>query len=267
MTQKDPMIRLSKAEQALAEAGDIIDILDLRTKAKAIETIAVAEHLGDIAQQAKVFQIKAERKAGEWLMANIRPGRPTEDDTVKLTDLDITYNDSSRWQLIARLDEAKFQGWLDERLSKGQEVTAGGLHAYAKNSLGLGGGGGSTSTARLLLDPVNTCALQGYAIRCDGPPQRGHIIHKGDVQGNDKARAILAAIPDEIMAWQCSSHNVGRFANTSEAKRIQLLQKIYQYGWLHMYDWFEYFHSCFKKSPRPDLRLEYLLERKDSKLG
>jgi hypothetical protein len=264
MTQKDPMIRLSKAEQALIEAGDIVDILELRTKAKAIEVIAVAENLGDIAQQAKIFQIKAERKAGAWLTDNIRPGRPSEEGIIKLEDLDISYNESSNWQLMAKVEEEKFNAWLDERLLKGQEITAGGLRVYAKNIFGISKGSGSTRGKRLLLHPVNTCSLQGYGPKCDGPPQHGHIIHKGEVQGNDEARAILAVCPDEIMAWQCYQHNVGRFANTHEAKRIQLLQKLYQYGYFHMKEWFDVFHKTFTVE-RPELRLEYLLEPRKEK--
>lgn len=265
MTTKDPLVRLSRAEQALAEAGDILDILELRSKAKAIAIIAIAENLGDLAQQAKIFQIKAERKAGVWLSENIRPGRPTTgDDIIKLEDLDITYNDSSRWQLMAKVEEEKFNEWLDERLLKGHEITAGGLRVYAKNLLGMSKGKGFSKSTRLLLKPDGGCSLQGYAIRCDGPPQNGHIIHKGDVSG--KARDYLATCPEEIMAWQCYSHNVGRFANTHEAKRIQLLQKIFQYGYWHMHEWFITFHEMFKLE-RPELRFHYLLEPKGDKLG
>jgi hypothetical protein len=261
---KNPMVRLSKAEQALAEAGDIVDILELRTKAKAVEVIAIAENLGEIAQQAKIFQIRAERKAGAWLTDHIKPGRPTGEETVKLEDLEISYNDSSRWQLMAKVPDAKFVAWVDERLSRGQEITSGGLRMYAKNLLGLSKAGYSRST-RLLLKPDGGCALQGYAIRCDGPPQNGHIIHKGEVRGNDEARAILAACPKEIMSIQCSAHNVDRWANTHHAKRIQLLQKIYEFGWSHMEDWFENFLSIFKVRPH-ELTLQALLEYRSDKI-
>jgi len=254
---KDPIVRLSKAEQALAEASDILDILELRSKAKAIEVIAAAEQLGELAQKAKVFQLKAERKAGLWLQENIKPGRPSQDGKVTLNDLQISYNDSSRWQLMAKIPEDKFYAWLDERLAKGHEITAGGLRAYARNLLGEKVTAPNTP-GYIMLNPPG-CALRGFKVKCDGPIQGGHIIHKDKARGNPEARAILAACPDEIMAPQCMAHNVGRIANSREAMRIQLLQKVYQYGWSHMKEWFEMFLSTYKVRP-VELELERLLE-------
>lgn len=255
---KDPLLRLSKAEQALMEAGDIIDILELRTKAKAIEVIAIAENLGDIAQQAKVFQIKAERKAGMWLQDNIKPGRPTDNSIVKLEDLEISYNDSSRWQLMATVPEAKFFGWLDERMAKGQEITAGGLRQYAKNIQGK-----KVSTPNIpgvvWLNPKG-CVLKGYVIRCEGPPTGGHIINKSKTRGNEEGRAILTACPTEIMADQCLNHNVGRTADEPTAVKIMLIQKIFKHGYLHMEEWFDVFLNTYKERPN-DLELKVLLSR------
>ena len=39
----NPLAQINKAEQALAKADDIIDILDLRSMAKAVEVVALAE--------------------------------------------------------------------------------------------------------------------------------------------------------------------------------------------------------------------------------
>jgi len=241
----------------LIETDDIIEVMELRTKAKAIEVVAIAQGYRDLAQTAKVFQLRAERKAGGWLSENIQYGGSSRSRHVTLADLDISKNESSRWQLMAEVAEEKFHGWLDERVAKGQEVTAGGLQNYARNLQGRPIMGRTTSGI-YVLNPVG-CALIGYAVRCDGPPTGGHIIHKGDVQGNDEARAILAACPPEIMAMQCYQHNVGRLANSPEAKRIQLIQKIYEFGWWHMVEWFDEFHKCFKKIPYPELELERLI--------
>lgn len=102
------------------------------------------------------------------------------------------------------------------------------------------------------------CALEGYIIKCDGPMTGGHIIHKGEVQGNAKAREILAACPPEIMTVQCYDHNISRWANTREAKKILLLQKIYEFGWDHIAEWFDVFLATFKVHP-VELELERLL--------
>jgi hypothetical protein len=130
----NPLAQINKAEQALAAASDIVDILELRTKAKAVEVVALAEGFGEVAQQAKIFQIKAERKAGGWLDNNIQHGGRSH--SVTLSDIQISKSQSSRWQLMASIPEVKFNGWLDERMAKGQEITAGGLRNYARNIQG-----------------------------------------------------------------------------------------------------------------------------------
>lgn len=254
----NPLAIINKAEAALANASDIVDILDLRTKAKAVEVVALAEGFADVAQSAKIFQLKAERKAGGWLHENIVRGRPksSHNERIKLEDLDIDHNDSSRWQLMASIPEVKFNGWLDERMAKGQEITAGGLRNYARNIQGKPVMGGTTSGI-YLLNPIG-CALIGYGIRCDGPPTGGHIINKSKTVGNAEGRAILAACPPEIMTPQCYQHNINRWADEPEAVKIMLLQKIYAFGFLHMAEWFEVFLNTFKVH-RVDLELERLI--------
>ena len=115
---------------------------------------------------------------------------------------------------------------------------------------------GRTTSGIYVLNPVG-CALIGYGCQCHGNLQGGHIIHKGEIQGNKEGRAILVAQAKlfietgttEIMTRQCEAHNIGRLANSPEAKRIQLLQKIYEYGYLHMEEWFEVFLATFKVHP------------------
>ena len=108
-----------------------------------------------------------------------------------------------------------------------------------------------------LINPER-CALEGYAIPCSGHMTGGHILNKSKVRGNPEGRAILAACPDEIMTNQCYQHNVSRFADTPEAVKIMLLQKIYEFGYLHMHDWFEVFLATFKVHP-VELELERLI--------
>jgi hypothetical protein len=76
--------------------------------------------------------------------------------------------------------------------------------------------------------------------------------------GNKEGRAILAACPPEIMAKQCYTHNINRWADEPEAVKIMLIQKIYQFGYIHMEDWFEEFLGTFKVWPT-DLELERLI--------
>lgn len=268
MTDENPLAILTQAERQLSQASDIVDILTLRTKAKAIEVIGVAQGFGEIAQRAKLFQLRAERKAGDWLSDNIRPGKPSHDERVTIADLDIDYNDSSRWQLMAKLPEDKFCSWVDDRIQRGFEITAGGLRQYTRNYLNKYQATNSRGekvdiikapTRTLYLKPPDgVCSLTGYAIWCDGPLQGHHMINKGKVGGNAEARKILVACPDEIMADVCVAHNIGRMADTPEARKILLLQKIHKYGYNHMKEWFEVFLSTFKVRPH-EWELEVLL--------
>jgi len=252
----NPLVQINKAETALASAYDIIEILELRTKAKAIEVIALAESYGEIAQQAKIFQLKAERKAGDWLSENINVGRKrSHDATISLNDLQISKSQSSRWQLIATIPDDKFQCWLDEKISVGQEITAGGLRQYAKN---IQGNPQTNPNVKGILLVPKGCALSGFKIRCVGDLQGHHIINKSKTRGNKEGRDILVACPLEIMAKVCYGHNVGRLSDTPAACKILLLQKIYEFGWFHMADWFKVFLATFKRYPT-ELELERLL--------
>lgn len=255
----DPLALISRAERALQEATDITELMDLRSLAKAAEAAAVAMGLGDIAQQAKVFQLRAERKAGAWLQVNIRHsgGKPSHDSTViRLADLDIDRNASSRWQAIAAMPEDKFTGYLDEHLAKGWEVTAGGLRNYARNL------NGHESQVRLrpgilLVVPPGMCTLSGYRVPCNGPITGQHILNKSKARGNEEVRAILVQCPEEIMASVCLAHNMERWADQKDAQRILLLQNIYRFGWQRMKDFFD---GLPWKVRHHDLTLEGILE-------
>ena len=232
----NPLAQINRAEQALANASDIVDILELRTKAKAVEVIAVAQGYADVAQQAKIFQLRAERKAGSWLGNNIQHGGNTKSHRVTLNDLDISKNESSRWQLMASVPDEKFYGWLDERVAKGQEVTAGGLRNYARNIQGKPVIG-RTSSGIYILNPVG-CSLIGYGCQCVGDCQNGHIINNSKARGNKLG--VKEYLKHHInISPQCMAHNVGRVADSYDARKIQLLQKIFKHGWSEVKEYYD----------------------------
>lgn len=255
----EPLALISRAERMLAEATDITEVMDVRAMAKAAEAAAVALGLGEVAQKAKVFQLRAERKAGAYLVEHVRRGRPSaepsENGRVLLADLDLTYNDSARWQTYAQMPEEKFNAYLDEHLSKGWEVTAGGMKSYARNLMGQ-----PARPANIrgiyLVPPSGVCALRGFRTECSGPLTGQHILNKSKARGNEEVRALLVTCPAEIMATVCLSHNVDRWADTKDAQRILLLQKVWEFGYAHMS---EFFRSLPWKVPQHDLTLEALL--------
>ena len=87
-----------------------------------------------------------------------------------------------------------------------------------------------------ILNPVG-CALIGYGCQCVGNPQNGHMMNKSKARGNAAVRKYLSD-PMNISP-QCEAHNVGRWSDTREAMKIQLLQKIFKHGWTKVKDYYD----------------------------
>jgi len=132
------LVEISAAEQALERADNIHEMVSLRDRAAAFQLFANAQGFKDAAQKAKIFQLKAERRAGAWLERNVDhrgavAGNELQDAT-RLPD-GINRYESSRWQLEAALPEERFLEWVDECLSTEREISASGLRGLAKNHL------------------------------------------------------------------------------------------------------------------------------------
>ena len=146
-TKEFAIAQISAARRALTEANDIYAVLDVRGMAVAAVAYFEAQNAREAADIAKEVQLRAERKAGQML--EVMPknkgsqGRiqehlsgadtmSTPDSTPTLADLDIRPQESSRWQLVASVPDARFEEYIDERRSNGYELTAGGLIQIAK---------------------------------------------------------------------------------------------------------------------------------------
>lgn len=131
----DALALISKGEAALAEAASIHEIVQLRDEAAALQVFAVARGFGEAAQKAKLFQLKAERKAGVWLSSNgfgSHGGDRKSRSNMGLDDLGIERHESPRWQIEAQLPEPEFNTWSDRALETGQEISAAGLRRKVK---------------------------------------------------------------------------------------------------------------------------------------
>ena len=136
MDENNAIVEINKAELALERANDIHEMLVLRDTAAAYELLANAQGFKDAAQKAKIFQLKAERKAGDWLAVNINhDGNKFGVELQDVTPLPegVSKIESHRWQLEASLPEEKFNEWVDDSLAKGYEISASGLQKLAKN--------------------------------------------------------------------------------------------------------------------------------------
>jgi N6-adenosine-specific RNA methylase IME4 len=130
------LVEINKAQQALERANDIHEILDLRDKAAAFQLFANAQGFKEAAQEAKIFQLKAERKAGQWLEDNIdhKGGNPQllQDVIVRGLPEGVEPIESHRYQLEASVPEEQFSEWVDDCLSTGKEISAAGLQRIGK---------------------------------------------------------------------------------------------------------------------------------------
>lgn len=251
---------IAEAETALARAEHIIDVLSVRERVVAIDALLHAIGAGfELQQRATVMRLKCERKAGTWLTENVGAGRPTN-GSVHLGDVGVTRWQSHRWQTYATLPDTRFVEWVDDHISKGWEMSATGLYRFATNHDNKGKG--VPSTQLLLAPTIQQCALRGYLIPCDGPLTGQHIISKQMARGNDAVRDLLRTCPPELMARVCYQHNVGKMADSHNARRILLLQKVYEYGLDHM-------NGCIRNLPwkvhSPELSLVAMLEPKEVK--
>lgn len=121
---------ITAAKRALAKASALDEVLEIRDKAEAIRAYmrAASESL-DAQNAAADIKLRAERKAGELLaeMQLHEGGRPQKTCTtmvqVSLNDLGISRNQSSRWQLAAKLPEDEYMRLVTSCNDAGKELT------------------------------------------------------------------------------------------------------------------------------------------------
>ena len=114
------------ARQALAKAVNLDEIKAIRDKSEALRIYArQAGKAADMERQCAEIRLRAERRIGELLRETVRPGNPQLSCkvTIGLSELGITRNQSSKWQLAATLPEADFERYV----SKARKLTTAGV--------------------------------------------------------------------------------------------------------------------------------------------
>jgi hypothetical protein len=114
------LARISRAKQALAEARDIEDIIEIRDMAVAANAWATARGADEAAQMAMEIKLRAERKAGQFLAdmkerGQIKPGNPQfvqDAPIIKLANIGVKPDESKRWQRIASIPKERFEEYL-----------------------------------------------------------------------------------------------------------------------------------------------------------
>jgi phage N-6-adenine-methyltransferase len=127
---------LSRAEALLAEAVDLVDIVQVVDLAAAAKELAARAKLGLAAQNhAAVIKLKAERKAGE-LLARLerRPGERTDRTSPNdgrgseyaeaLAGADVSTQNASRWQAIAaHYTDEDLEAAAADAIARAEELT------------------------------------------------------------------------------------------------------------------------------------------------
>ena len=131
------LVLLDQAGQALAEAGSFEQIKDIRDKAEAVRKYAQSASLGlDIQNRAAEVKLQAERQAGKLLsQLSLRGGdrrSKSRCERLKLDDLGISRNQSTRWQMQAKVPENIFRDYIKQTCEAGKELTSANLMRLAK---------------------------------------------------------------------------------------------------------------------------------------
>ena len=108
-----------------------------------------ARQVGDSLEMQNMcceIKLRAERRGGEMLREmemnkGNRYGPPVmgvPDETPKLADMDINYNQSSRWQLEAALPEEKLDEYIATQTAAKEEITTADVLRLARSYLAGG---------------------------------------------------------------------------------------------------------------------------------
>lgn len=114
--QAKDLALLDRAQAAIQEATTVAEAKQIKDEAHALEVYAKRVEYGSVLQQrCAEIKLRAERKAGELLRKlALKPG-PTG---ASLSSLNISNNESSRWQKIATIPDEVFDGALAENPSE-----------------------------------------------------------------------------------------------------------------------------------------------------
>jgi hypothetical protein len=110
------LTKLSKIRNQITAITSVTDCIDLRNKAKALETYSKSvANCKTIERSAITLRLRCERRLGE-LLKTVKAGKPRLSPsgiiTKKLSELGISANQSSHYQAVAKLPEKDFENYL-----------------------------------------------------------------------------------------------------------------------------------------------------------
>lgn len=175
---------LDQAKRALANASSFDQIKDIRDKAEAVRKYAQSASLGlDIQNRAAEVKLRAERQAGKLLAQLMLRGGDRRSKSrlnrLKLDDLGISRNQSTRWQIQAKVPENIFATYVRDTCDAGKELTSANLMRIAKQW-------GVRDPS-----PPNSNGRNGHSTAANGRPATHRLR---DIEGDPSPTALLEIV-------------------------------------------------------------------------
>lgn len=135
-------IRNLDGARAMIEKANTAQLKEIISRAESLRVYAEQAKKGlEIQNQCAEIKLRAERRIGERLREEVKPGNPqlSHGSTIGLEELGIDRHDSSRWQAVASLPEKEFEKHIKEVQESNEELTTVGVIKLARELRGATG--------------------------------------------------------------------------------------------------------------------------------
>ncbi len=129
------LIKWDKIRTSIEEAKDIEQLTAIKDRLRAYQILAEqSKQSMEVQAKIAIYKARADRKCGEWLQKNVKAGNPqlSNDSTIRIKDLKISRDESSRLQKIADIDDKTFESILTQAESETKKITSNMLVSISK---------------------------------------------------------------------------------------------------------------------------------------
>ena len=133
------LVALDAAERALASAGTLEKVLEIRDKAEAIRCLKVRDGSFDLQNEAAILKLRAERRLGVMLehLERQQVGRPPGlSNLPTMAELNVGHSEAARWHLESQVPDPIFEAWVAAQRAKAAEITQAALLRLARGTGG-----------------------------------------------------------------------------------------------------------------------------------
>lgn len=168
---------IDEVRSDLAQVETVIEAEELQRRYSAIVDLAKKSRQElSVVNQAVAAKLWTERRAGELLAAlpEVGPGKPPT-----LGGFGLTYNQSSRWQSLARIPEPEFEAFITETIGSGRELSTAAALKLAKRSSNTQPDGSNGPAERPPMDDLSVVPDVWTTIVIDPPWRYDNVATRG----------------------------------------------------------------------------------------